>query len=331
MELKERANLALGWIFGVLAIFMALPMFFVSFISGLPYLIVALMLLPPAREYTYSITKITLSAKARAIAIVVLIIISMYFSVTSSDKAAMEDAVIEAQEQSANLAAINQKNADYFNQNSASILAQVQKLIDDKRYSEALAASSKYLSSKNVELKKLYDIAIEMDRKEKTESILAEIAKTPESDLNKLAELYAQLVAINPQAAEYKEKHQAILGGIEWNKSKAIVAQGDAKQQDSKAKTDDELKIRIMSSWEGAIKDVLIDSDSAKFRNVYYVIAGGRTSFACGEVNSKNRLGGYTGFKGFITAGLKEYTFLEGETAAFDEWWKQVCVEGMRI
>lgn len=331
MELKERANSALGWIFGGLVIFIALPMFSVSFMSGLLCLTIALLLLPPVRKYVYSITKITLSPKAKAIAIIALSILSGYFSITSSDKAAEEDALIEAQKQSTNLAAIKQKNADYFNQNSASILAQVQKLNHDKKYSEALGVSSKYLSSKNVELKKLYDIAIEMDRKEKTEPVLAEIAKTPESELDKLAELYAQLVAINPQAAEYKEKHQAILGSIEWNKSKAITAQGDAKRQESKAKTDDELKIRIMSSWEGAIKDVLIDSDSAKFRNVYYVIAGGRTSFACGEVNSKNRLGGYMGFKGFITAGLKEYTFLEGETDGFNEYWKQVCEEGFRL
>lgn len=229
MELKEKANSALGWIFGGLAIFMALPMLSVSFMSGLSYLIIATLLLPPAREYAYSKTNITLSGKVKAIAIIGLFFLSMYFLVTSSDKAAEESAIIEAQEQSANLAAIKQKNADYFNQNSVSILDEVKKLIDEKKYADALSASSKYLSSKNVELKKLHDMAFELDKKEKTEQVLAEVAKTPESDLTKLAELYAQLATINPQDAEYKEKHQAILNRVESNKAKEIAAQEEAR------------------------------------------------------------------------------------------------------
>ena len=43
-----------------------------------------------------------------------------------------------------------------------------------------------------------------------------------------------------------------------------------------------------------AVKYELIDEDSAKFRNVEGKVFG-----VCGEVNSKNRLGAYTGFKKF--------------------------------
>lgn len=222
---KEKANSAVGWIFGSLAFLMALPMFLVSFMAGLPYLIIGLMLLPPAREYAYSKTKITLSSSVKTIAIIVLFGFSVYFGVTSSDKSAEEDAVKESQKQSASLAATRQKNAEFFKQNSASILEQVKKLVDEKKYAEALAASTKYLSSKNIELKKLHDIAYEQNKKEKTEKVLAEISKTPESDLTKLAELYAQLASINPEVSEYKEKNKTILGRIEWNKGKEIAAQ----------------------------------------------------------------------------------------------------------
>lgn len=104
----------------------------------------------------------------------------------------------------------------------------------------------------------------------------------------------------------------------------------DKKAEQDSANSDKGLQNRIMGAWKSGIKDALIDPNSAEFKNVYFVLAANRVSFACGEVNSKNRLGGYTGYKRFITAGLKEYTFIEGEKEGFNEYWKQVCVEGMK-
>lgn len=103
------------------------------------------------------------------------------------------------------------------------------------------------------------------------------------------------------------------------------------KAEQDYAKSDKGLQSRIMGAWKGGIKDALIDPDSAEFKNVYFVLTVNRTPFACGEVNSKNKLGGYTGYKRFITAGLKEYTYMEGETDGFNEYWKQVCVEGFKF
>jgi hypothetical protein len=51
--------------------------------------------------------------------------------------------------------------------------------------------------------------------------------------------------------------------------------------------------------YNAAIKDAvrltLSDPDSAKFRNIRQVTLG-----YCGEVNAKNRFGGYTGFMHFV-------------------------------
>jgi hypothetical protein len=44
-----------------------------------------------------------------------------------------------------------------------------------------------------------------------------------------------------------------------------------------------------------AVKTQLFDSDSAKFRNLYISSSG----VVCGEVNAKNRLGAYAGFRMF--------------------------------
>lgn len=111
------------------------------------------------------------------------------------------------------------------------------------------------------------------------------------------------------------------------NEQQKIV---DKKTEQDYAKSDKGLQNRIMGAWKGGIKDALIDPDSAEFKNVYYVLTVNRTAFACGEVNSKNRLGGYTGYKRFITAGLKEYTFIDGEKDGFNEYWKQVCIDSMK-
>lgn len=87
---------------------------------------------------------------------------------------------------------------------------------------------------------------------------------------------------------------------------------------------------RVMGAWKGAVEEILIDPNSADFKDVVFVTAVSGTQFACGKVNSKNRLGGYTGYKRFITAGLKEYTFIDGEKDGFNEYWRQVCVQGIK-
>jgi len=117
----------------------------------------------------------------------------------------------------------------------------------------------------------------------------------------------------------------------EYQAYKAKNEQRKASAEQVAEQSDEDLKNRIYGAWKSGIKDALIDADSAKFKNVFFVLTVNRTPFACGEVNSKNSMGGYTGYKRFITAGLKEYTFLQGEKEGFNEYWKQVCVEGLKF
>lgn len=63
----------------------------------------------------------------------------------------------------------------------------------------------------------------------------------------------------------------------------------------------------------------LKDPDSADFRN---------QSGMCGEVNSKNSFGAYTGFQGFI-AGSKELVVLQRDSRLkpeeFNQLWNRFC------
>lgn len=47
-------------------------------------------------------------------------------------------------------------------------------------------------------------------------------------------------------------------------------------------------------TWQEAVEAQLVDGDSAKFRGVQDTGKG-----VCGEVNAKNRMGGYAGFERF--------------------------------
>jgi len=48
---------------------------------------------------------------------------------------------------------------------------------------------------------------------------------------------------------------------------------------------------------ENAVKDQLVDPDSARFEKIYTGRPG--ENFVCGWVNARNRMGGYNGFAGF--------------------------------
>ncbi|QRF07537.1 hypothetical protein [Acinetobacter pittii] len=68
-----------------------------------------------------------------------------------------------------------------------------------------------------------------------------------------------------------------------------------------------------------SVKALLKDPSSAEFRNM---------NGMCGEVNSKNSFGAYTGFVRFI--GTPDLTIIEGENfqvdqATFNEVWSKIC------
>jgi hypothetical protein len=74
------------------------------------------------------------------------------------------------------------------------------------------------------------------------------------------------------------------------------------------------------------IKGRLKDPDSAKFRNVHFY-SGGGVPVTCGEVNSKNSFGGYTGFERFIAAG-SQLAVVESDMTSpseLDEVWERFC------
>ena len=76
-------------------------------------------------------------------------------------------------------------------------------------------------------------------------------------------------------------------------------------------------RVQIQTDSRIALKNFLKDPDSTEIRN---------HNGNCGEVNSKNSFGGYTGFRRFIASSA--IVAVEGENMDSDEFqkaWIQVC------
>lgn len=75
------------------------------------------------------------------------------------------------------------------------------------------------------------------------------------------------------------------------------------------------------------VKLKLKDPESAQFRGVHARSGPENLPVTCGEVNSKNSLGGYVGFQRFVSIGDARRTILENEVPArdFNQVWAMVC------
>lgn len=88
------------------------------------------------------------------------------------------------------------------------------------------------------------------------------------------------------------------------------------------AKTGEPNEYALKRIGENNVLARLKDPDSAKFRGQFI----GASGIPCGEVNSKNGFGGYTGHKRYMASG-GGVVFIEGELAAdeFDKAWSKFC------
>jgi len=93
-----------------------------------------------------------------------------------------------------------------------------------------------------------------------------------------------------------------------------------------------EAKIRAQKNFETetiyyakkAVTQLLKDPESAKFKEVFFNETQKGGAVACGQVNSKNSLGAYTGFQRFISNS--KTTYLEEKSSNFVDIWVEVCL-----
>lgn len=87
---------------------------------------------------------------------------------------------------------------------------------------------------------------------------------------------------------------------------------------EKKARQEEWFGAEAVVAGKRAVRSSLTDPNSAQFRNVYANYTEEFDLVACGQVNSRNRLGGYTGFKRFVSNGRS--AILEGRDDIAEAW-----------
>ncbi|MCV0439289.1 MAG: hypothetical protein K5880_11695 [Hydrogenophaga sp.] len=98
-----------------------------------------------------------------------------------------------------------------------------------------------------------------------------------------------------------------------------------AKETQNAAREEQSRQWTWVSKGKEAVKQRLKDPDSAQFRNVYFHRGKSGVPVACGQVNAKNSMGGYSGFQRFVSGTTVELTYLEKEVVGFAKVWNELC------
>ncbi|MCH7331458.1 hypothetical protein [Acinetobacter modestus] len=125
-------------------------------------------------------------------------------------------------------------------------------------------------------------------------------------------------------AQEAKDKAQKEQARIEYNEKVKIESekQEPGLNQSELVENNQEKIVQKTNSIEEKARKNLFDPEAAKFRNI---------QGNCGEINAKNRMGGYTGYRRFIynsetdTVSIEEDSDGLYNSKIMDILWKKSC------
>ena len=100
--------------------------------------------------------------------------------------------------------------------------------------------------------------------------------------------------------------------------AKALPPEKPLSAADKKAQQEKWFGAETIVAAKRAVRASLKDPDSAQFKDVYANYTEEFLVVACGRVNSKNSLGGYTGYKRFVSNGKS--AIIEGRDNVADAW-----------
>lgn len=106
-----------------------------------------------------------------------------------------------------------------FNSNKENIFSQINQLITEEKYDEAISLASKYQVTEDQALLKLKDQAQAELTKVKIQKQITDLSNelntTPESELQKRFDLYSKLLELVPDNTEYKTKYAELKPKVE--------------------------------------------------------------------------------------------------------------------
>jgi len=90
------------------------------------------------------------------------------------------------------------------------------------------------------------------------------------------------------------------------------------------AEADTDKEFKQIALAKTLVKARLKDPDAVKFQGIYANKLPNGNLVICGEVNSKNKYGGYAGYQRFFSTGAS-VKFKEDSPETFDQIYQMVC------
>lgn len=259
-------RLVLAWLFGVLFILLGIINLTQTPLIGIIELLVSIALLPITYQIIYKDTQKEVSSKKKAIITTVLIVVWFIICGIEGGK--------EREEQEKTF-------ISEFNLNKKEIVSQINQLITEKKYDEAVSLADKYHSAKDQTVLELAEQArselIKLKNQQKIDDLLNKLKDVPETKLEKQIELYDELLTLDPENSEYKTQNAKLQKELE--RQKLINSQ--------------------FSSWDGShrklekyIKSKMNDPDSFKHVETKYIDNGSDNLIIITSFRGKNAFGG---------------------------------------
>ena len=287
--------MVLNWGFGVLFLLVGLASLVDSQLTGLPLIVLSLLLLPPVRKFAYAKTNQEVSIKVRSVLIFSLLIVFTVFVGQEGKQKTARIAEQEAQEVAELTAQLEKANVENFVANKESIILSAKASLSAKDYQSVISQTNDYIVSGDEELKSINLLA-------KTELLLAELKTIPSSEFEKNKEYYQQLVNLHPENKKYKNKVAAY----------SIKIEEARKAELEKAARTEKIEAQF-SPWDGShrnlerlIKKAMNDPDSYEHDKTRYWDKGDHLI-----VRTDYR--GRNGFGGMVRGHAEVKTTLNGE------------------
>jgi RNA polymerase subunit RPABC4/transcription elongation factor Spt4 len=124
----------------------------------------------------------------------------------------------------------------------------------------------------------------------------------------------------------------AVIGSLNSNNTPKTKAEPQLTQaqkadieKEAKERALRSLEIELTVKAERSVSNLMKDPDSTKFKNVFFNQTKKGGSVICGNYDSKNSFGAYSGFKRFISNGTT--TFIEERDTNIAEIWVETCLK----
>lgn len=262
---------------------------------------------PAARKSTRS--KVGVKSCLLVLAAGLLAIWALAFLANIEKRRADVRAEEEAQRKAEQQAEERRQTIVHFQENEAAILAEVNDLLANGDFRQAVDLAAMYLPAENSELTSVHEKATtglkEAERLRKIEQILAQVKQVPAANVVKNRDLYLKLTELDPDESLYAEKLRFYSRKLDEQVERARREREQDQKERARAEKERQSRIArfgdapVPSPWDGSypavkqyLKQVANDPDSIKIDGCTKVYNTGKGWLVGCDYRGSNAFGG---------------------------------------